>query len=146
MQVDFYQLSRDPLDKVVPLLAGKVVAAGAKLSIAVADDDRRQKLADALWAQPAPAFLANGMVGDGNAARQPILLGPDCSTANGATMTLLADGVWRETAEQFERAILLFDDTAIADARALWKQFSGRDDRQNRFFKQDDTGRWSIAG
>ena len=146
MQVDFYQLSRDPVERVVPLLAGKVLESGARLAIAARDEALRNRLSDALWAQDPPAFLANGMVGEAGADRQPILIGETCERTNDATMTLLADGEWREEAAAFERAILLFDDTATDAARDLWRKFAGRDNIERRFFKQDERGRWKLAG
>ena len=140
MQVDFYQLSRDPVERVVPLLAGKVLESGAR------DEALRNRLSDALWAQDPPAFLANGMASETGADRQPILIGETCERTNDATMTLLADGEWREEAVAFERAILLFDDTATDAARDLWRKFAGREDIERRFFKQDERGRWKLAG
>jgi DNA polymerase-3 subunit chi len=57
-------------------------------------------LADSLWA--ADGFLANGMAEEPHADQQPILLSVDCIAPNGATMVLLADGVWREEATGFD--------------------------------------------
>lgn len=146
MQVDFYQLSRDPVERVVPLLAQKVLTSGARLSIAVRDDAMAQQLSDALWAREAPAFLAHGRVGDPHDARQPILLGPECSAANGATMALIADGEWRDEATMFARVMLLFDTGATDAARALWRRFAADEAMTARFFRQDDRGAWTIAG
>ena len=39
MKVDFYQLSRDPADKVVPLLARNTLKAGERLLVVSADDE-----------------------------------------------------------------------------------------------------------
>ena len=146
MQVDFYQLTRDPVEKVVPLLAEKVLASGARLSIAVRGEGAAEALSGALWAREAPAFLANGIAGGAHDARQPILLGAECSTANGATMTLLADGEWREEAAAFARAILLFDSAATEAARALWRRFAADETVTARFFRQDERGAWKLAG
>ncbi len=146
MQVDFYQLSRDPVERVVPLLAGKVLESGARLSIAARDEGLRTRLSEALWAQDPPAFLAHGVAGAPHAARQPILIGESCDRANDAAMALLADGEWREDAAAFARAMLLFGDGATGAARELWRGFAGRDDIERRFFKQDERGRWKLAG
>ncbi len=58
-------------------------------------------------------------------------------------MSALADGEWREEALGFERTFLLFDNSRIDDARALWRVLAARDDVDNRFWKQDENGRWS---
>ena len=56
---------------------------------------------------------------------------------------MVADGEWREEALAFERSFLLFDDGRIDDARTIWRALAAREDVDNRFWKQDDRGRWS---
>lgn len=146
MQVDFYQLSRDPVERVVSLLAGKVLESGARLSIAARDPVLRERLSEALWAADPPAFLAHGMAGEDHAERQPILIGETCDRTNQASMVLLADGEWHEDATRFERAMLLFGESATEAARELWRSFAGRENIERRFFKQDERGRWKLAG
>ena len=146
MQIDFYQLARDPVEKVVPLLAAKVLETGARLGIAAKDEALRERLSDALWSHAPPSFLANGMAQGAQAQRQPILLADDCSFPNGAEMVMLADGQWRPEAERFSRIFLLFDESATEAAREQWRAFAGREGIERRFFKQDDRGRWTLAG
>jgi hypothetical protein len=56
---------------------------------------------------------------------------------------MVADGEWREEALGFARVFLLFDNSRIDDARALWRTLAAREDVDNRFWKQDENGRWS---
>ena len=140
MRVDFYQLSRDPLDKVVPLLANKVLDSGARLLIVAADAEQRQNLSAALW--KADGFLANGMADAAHAERQPILLAGTCAAANRATIVLLADGEWYEEAGGFERAMLLFDVEQTQAARDLWQVLGARNGLERRIFKQTPQGAW----
>lgn len=142
MRVDFYQLSRDPVERVAALLAGKAVQAGLRVVIVCSDAGRRQAISDALWAQDGAAFLAHGMAGEEHEARQPILLSPACEAPNGATMAIIADGQWRPEAESFDRALLLFDAAATDAARDLWRLLAPREDIDNRIFKQGDGGGW----
>lgn len=139
-QIDFYQLSRDPVERVVPLLAAKAVEGGARLLIVHVDAAARGTLAEALWARE-NHFLANGEAGTPHAERQPVLLSANCEAANGARMAILADGDWREAAGAFDRAILLFAPEQTDTARGLWSQLSGRD-HTLRIFKQGDGGGW----
>lgn len=92
MRVDFYQLSGDPIETVVPLLAAKAVEGGGRLLVVSADPDRRAALSQALGERE-DAFLAHGEAGDAYAARQPVLLAESCDAANGARMVLIADGL-----------------------------------------------------
>lgn len=137
MQVDFYQLSRDPIERVVPLLAAKATEGGARLLVVHGDAAARAPLSDALWAREG-AFLANG---EDHAARQPILLSATCAASNGAAIAILADGEWREEAAGFERAILLFGPEQTETARALWGTLTGNG-HALRIFKQGESGGW----
>lgn len=141
MRVDFYQLSRDPVEKVVALLAGKVLDAGSRLLIVAESAETRPALSQALW--KADGFLANGMADEPHAERQPILLSGDCCVAaNAAAMVLLADGIWREEATGFERTMLLFDSSRTDAARKLWVELKAREDMEPRIFKQTASGTW----
>ncbi len=146
-RVDFYQLSRDPVERVVAVLAGKVLESGERLLVVCAGAGRRQAISDALWAAAGrdnrPVFLAHGMVGEPDATRQPILLTGDCEAANGATMAILADGQWHDEADRFARTMLLFDAAAAGDARELWRGLAAREDIDNRIFKQREDGGWA---
>lgn len=139
-QIDFYQLSRDPVERVVPLLAAKVLDGGGRLLVASGDAAQRAALAEALWAREG-TFLANGEADAPHAARQPVLLSESCDGANGATTILIADGAWRARAAAFERAILLFAADQTAEARTLWSELSASG-HTLRIFKQGDAGGW----
>lgn len=140
MQVDFYQLSRDPVDRVVPLLAGKVLDSGERLLVVTRDAEQRQTLSRALW--DAEAFLAHGMADLPHAERQPILLSDSCAALNGARMALIADGRWREEAAEFARVFLLFDEAGTVAARELWQVMAARAGVKRRIFKQTPRGSW----
>lgn len=140
MQVDFYQLSRDPVERVIPLLAAKVLESSARLLVVSADAAQRAALSQALWAREG-AFLAHGEAGEPHAGRQPILLASGCDAENGATIVLIADGIWREQAAAFARAILLFGADRTGEARQLWSAL-GAQGHELRIFKQRDEGGW----
>ena len=140
MRVDFYQLSRDPVEKVVAQLAGKVLGSGARLLVVATGQEVRQTLSQALWA--ADGFLAHGMAGEPHAERQPILLSDSCAAPNRAAMVLLADGIWREEAVAFDRAMLLFDAQGTERARKLWREMTARESVEPRIFKQTAGGAW----
>ena len=106
-----------------------------------AQDEQRAAISRALWEAKPEAFLANGEAAAPHAERQPILLSNDCQPVNGARYAVLADGVWREQAEQFERAFLLFGEAGIEGARATWRQFDGREDVERSYYAQED-GKW----
>ena len=141
MQLDFWQLSRDPVERVVALIAERTRVAGEKLLVVAESEAQRAAIGRSLWEANPEAFLANGDAAAPHAERQPILLSAECQPANGARYAVLADGVWRAEAEQFERAFLLFGDAAVEAARATWRQFDGREDVTRNYYAQED-GKW----
>lgn len=144
-RVDFYRLTRDPAERVLPTIAAKILGSDARLLIVSADAAQRRRLDEALWTVQPASFLPHGDAGSADAAIEPILLAPDLGSEpeNGATHVMLADGVWRDEALAFDRAFLLFDNSRIDDARATWRALATKDGVEPHFWKQDDRGRWS---
>lgn len=142
MQVMFYELSRDPAHAVVPLLARRIVETGGRVLVVSADDKQRGAISAALWSHRPEGFLANGQAGEGNEDRQPILLSDIPDPANGARFLVIADGVWCEGEEPFERTFYLFDDQTRAQAREVWRDLRGQEGVKKEYWAQED-GRWT---
>lgn len=141
MRVDFYQLSRDPAELVVPLLARASLQAGERLLVVSGDGDVLSRIDKALWERLPDAFLAHGRADNDHAARQPILLSDQPAAANDARFLALADGLWRDEAASFDRVFFLFDNAALDGARACWRMLGEREGVERRFWKQDG-GKW----
>ena len=141
MRVDFYLLSRDPVELALPRIARSVKSAGKRLLVVSSDSEQRAAIDSALWEQFPEDFLAHGNAGQAHAERQPVLLADNCSAENGATFAALADGSWRDEAFGFERVFLFFDRSTIDDARSCWRMLGERDDVERHFWKQEG-GRW----
>ena len=144
MRVDFYQLSRDPVETALPLLARATLSAGERMLVVSADEAQRSRIGACLWSL-ADNFLANGHADKPHAERQPVLLSGRVEPVNGARFLALADGIWREGTEGFARTFLLFDDTTLDAARGTWRMLKGREGTERHFWKQDG-GRWTEAG
>jgi DNA polymerase-3 subunit chi len=143
MQVDFYQLSRDPAETALALIAGKVLDSGQRLLVVADDSALRQRVSQALWERK-DSFLAHGDASGGHAARQPILLADSVAPANAARFIAFADGRWREEGLGFDRVFLLFDESSLEAARATWRSLDGREGVERRYWRQDE-GRWVQA-
>jgi len=141
MRVDFYQLSRDPAETVIPLLAANTLKAGERLLVVSGDDAQLAAVSKALWSHAPESFLAHGASGSPHDLRQPVLLSDRPEAANGARFLALADGAWRSEAESFDRVFLLFGEAALDGARACWRMLGEREDAERRFWKQDG-GKW----
>ncbi|AWW75299.1 DNA polymerase III subunit chi [Erythrobacter sp. KY5] len=141
MKVDFWQLSRDPVDKVVALIAQRVLDSGERLLVVSKHAEQREAISRTLWKAGPESFLANGEASAAGADRQPILLAEACEPANAASHVIFADGQYREPTG-FERAFLLFDDQTVQAARETWKSLDGTDGLERAFFRQD-RGKWN---
>ncbi|MCP5396518.1 MAG: DNA polymerase III subunit chi [Sphingomonadaceae bacterium] len=142
MRVDFYLLSRDPAEKVVPQLAAATRKAGERLLVVGQDSELLAKVDRALWEAKPEAFLAHGVMGEGHEERQPILLSQSSDAANGARYVVLADGLWREEALGYDRAFLLFSEEQRQDARGYWRQLDQHQGVERNFWSQE-SGRWA---
>jgi DNA polymerase-3 subunit chi len=145
MQVDFYHLTRMPLERALPQIAAKVVGSGARLLIVAADEDQRTALDRLLWNYAPDSFLPHAQLGSAADDRQPILIAPDVNAANRARNIALVDGEWRDAALDFDRAFHFFDEDHIRPARAAWKDLAARDGIERRYWKQNEAGRWEQA-
>ncbi|RKF23175.1 DNA polymerase III subunit chi [Altericroceibacterium spongiae] len=141
MQVDFWQLSEDPVERVIPLIARRTRQAGEKLLVVSSMGEQLEKIDRSLWEMIPDAFLAHGYAHASHAARQPLLLSQECTAPNAAQFIAFADGQWREEALQFDRAFLLFGDEQLEHARDCWRMLGKRKELQRRFWKQEN-GKW----
>jgi DNA polymerase-3 subunit chi len=144
MKLDFWQYTDDPLEKVVTLIAKRVLGEGARLLVVSEDAEQRAAIARALWQAGPESFLANGEADAPGGADQPILLSAEPAASNGASHLILADGVFRDT-PGFARVFLLFPPDAAPAARAAWRAQDGREDVERAYFAQED-GRWVKKG
>ena len=141
MRVGFYLAGTQPVERVLPLIARAAKKAGQRMLVVAAEPNLLDRLDAALWEQFPEDFLAHGRADAAHAGRQPVLLSADCAAANGATLVALADGRWRDEAEQFDRALLFFDEAGRAAARETWRLFDQRED-VTREFHELEGAKW----
>jgi DNA polymerase-3 subunit chi len=141
VRVDFYQLSRDPVETALPLIARATLQAGERLLVVSADEAQLGRIDELLWTKLPESFLAHGRAGGQHDARQPILLAGDTTATNAANYLALADGQWRDPGEAFSRVFYLFDDATLQGARDCWRMLGTRDGIERRFWKQGG-GKW----
>ena len=138
MIVDFYHLTRSPLERVLPSICEKVLAAGERLLV-VAEPALLARIDEQLWSYSKESFLPHGLE---RGERQPVELSAEPVAGNGATNLALADGRWREEALGFSRAFYFFDAAHLDEARDVWRRLRGKEGVEPRYWKQDENGRW----
>jgi len=139
MQVDFYQLTRDPAEKVLPFIAQRVLDGKGRLLIVSDESVQLDAISSSLWSAKADSFLAHAKAGEGDDALQPILLSEKIEASNGARFVAIADGNWRPVEWNFDRVFYLFPPNRTDNARAAWRSLGEAVER--RYWKQDG-GKW----
>lgn len=144
VQVDFYHLTADPIERVLPRIAERVLETGGRLLVVSGDEGLAARLDQHLWNYTPESFLPHGRAGEEGEAEQPVLIAASIAIppANGARAVALADGVWRDEALDFDRAFHFFDDVTVEAARAAWRTLGGREGVERNFWKRDEEGRW----
>jgi len=138
MQVDFYQLSDDPVERVLPAIAQKLLDQGDRLLVIDGRPGHLDRLSRALWEWKPESFLAHGLAGGEDEAMQPVLLSAEGGPpANAARHIAMTDGQWRDEALGYDRAFFFFDEQTLEAARACWRMVKGRDGVEPRFWRQD---------
>jgi DNA polymerase-3 subunit chi len=129
-EVLFYHLERRGLDDALPGLIEKTLERGWRALIKTESADRAASLDTLLWTYNDNTFLPHAQMGDGEAARQPVLITVEDGNANNANVLFLVGGAappdWSgEATNSLTRIVLMFDGrdaAALAAARAAWKE------------------------
>src|SRR5215471_18070793 len=109
-EIVFYQLQRQPLERVLPTLIEKSLERGLRVVVQAASEERVEALEAHLWTWRDDSFLPHGTWREAEAAQQPILLTVSDHNPNGATVRFLVDGaLMPENVAAYERVVLLFD-------------------------------------
>lgn len=146
----FYHLTRSPVERLLPVLIGKSLAAGWRVELRGADAERLSWLDGQLW--QGDGFLPHGLAGGPHDARQPVLLtlagpqGAGQGAANDPACLMVLDGADVAPAEcdRLERVCIIFDggDTgAVSRARDQWKMLS--DAGVNAEYWSEESGQWA---
>lgn len=142
--IAFYHLQRSPLEKVLPKLLEKTLAAGKRAVVRTGSAARAEALATTLWTYDPGGWLPHGTAQDGDADEQPIWLTETDENVNGAAFLFLTDGATSDELERYERCFDLFDGndaTAVAAARERWKTHKAAGHALT-YWQQSEAGAW----
>jgi len=152
-EVLFYHLERRSLDDVLPGLIERTLERGWRALVRTESAERADAVDTRLWTYDDQSFLPHAQAGDGDPARQPVLITVEEGNPNGANVLFLVGGAappaWDgDAAKGFTRIVLLFDGrdpTALEKARAAWKdaKAAGHD---VTYWKESSTGKWEKQG
>jgi DNA polymerase-3 subunit chi len=119
MDVWFYHLTSQPLEKALPILLERSIDKGWTAVVQMTTQERLEALDAFLWNAGEESFLPHGTYREPTAADQPVLLTDRDHNPNAATVRFLIDRApMPEAVEQYDRVVLLFDggdDEAVAE-------------------------------
>ena len=121
----FYHLERTELERALPPLLEKCLQRGWRALVRGGSLERLESLDTTLWTWRDESFLPHAREGEGDAARQPVLLTASGGNPNGAKALFLIDGAEPGDLSGFERTCLMFDgrdEAALEKARSRWKE------------------------
>ena len=124
-EIGFYHLQATPLERALPKLLERGLAAGFRIVVMAGSAERVEHLDGLLWTYDDASFLPHGSQREGQAERQPIWLTEREENPNGAEMLVLTDGAVSAQLPLFRRCLDLFDgrdEAAVAAARERWRQ------------------------
>jgi DNA polymerase-3 subunit chi len=149
----FYHLERRGLDETLPPLVEKTRERGWRALIRADSAERASAIDNRLWTYRDQSFLPHALEGEGEAARQPVLITVEENNANNADVLFLVGGAvpssWdgAETSG-FARIVVMFDGRdpdMLGAARAAWKdaRAAGHD---VTYWKETPGGKWEKQG
>ena len=148
-EIVFYQLQRQPLERVLPTLIEKSLERGWRVIVQAASEERVEALDAQLWIFRDDSFLPHGTWREAEASEQPILLTLDGDNPNGAAVRFLIDGApLPADASSYQRLVLLFDGDdadAVVAARERWTAAKGQG-FDVTYWQTDERGRWQRKG
>ena len=145
----FYHLERRGLDDVLPGLVEKTLERGWRAIVRAESAERAQAIDNLLWTYDDRTFLPHAQAGDGDSARQPVLITVEDGNPNGAQVLFLVGGAeppqWNaEITKSLARIVLMFDgrdQAAVQSARVSWRNAreAGHD---VTYWKETPAGKW----
>src|SRR5260221_6972249 len=88
----FYHLERRSLDDVLPGLIERTLQRGWRAVIKTESAERAEAVDTLLWTYGERTFLPHAQTGDGDPARQPVLITLENQNPNGANVLFLVGG------------------------------------------------------
>lgn len=149
VEISFYHLQMQPLEKVLPVLLERSIAREWNVVVQTRTEERCIALNEALWTYSDESFLPHGMARDGDAEFQPIYLTHGTENPNDAQVRFFVESaevapVLAAADGAYERLVLMFDgndEAELAQARGQWKTLKATGAALS-YFQQNDDGRW----
>src|SRR5438309_10780478 len=104
-EIGFYHLQATPLERALPKLLERGLAAGFRIVVLAGSGERVDHLDAALWTYDDASFLPHGSRRDGRPERQPVWLTASDENPNLADMLVLTDGAASTRLAEYRRCL-----------------------------------------
>jgi DNA polymerase-3 subunit chi len=148
MEIWFYHLTRQKLERTLPTLLERSVQRGWKAVVQASSEARMNALDDLLWTYSDDGFLAHGTERDGDAHLQQVWLTTGADNPNDAKVRFFVEDAEIApviaVSANYDRVILMFDgndEAELQGARKQWKVLKDQG-RDLSYWKQSDSGGW----
>jgi len=120
----FYQLRHSNLTQALLGILPKALERGMRAHILCASQERMADLNMRLWTEDPNSFLPHGIVGEGEANHQPVLLSiTNNMPANDAKLLILTDGADTAQPDLYDLICVMLDggdEAALVAGRSIW--------------------------
>lgn len=148
MEIWFYHLTRQPLERALPLLLERSLARGWKAVVQAQTQERIQTLDEFLWTYSEESFLGHGTAADGDGELQHVYLTTGSENPNGSQVRFFIEGAQiapvLDQGGKYDRVILMFDgnnEQELFAARAQWKVLKEKS-LELSYWQQTEAGSW----
>ena len=143
-EISFYQIRRQPVERVLLRLLEKALAGGERAVVRLAGEAEAGVFDTALWTVDPDSFLPHGSANSKHPEAQPVYLTDGEDNPARAAFAFILPGAPAGGLEDFKRVFFLFDGDAQAEvtaARTHWRNLKGGDAKLT-YWAQSETGRW----
>lgn len=144
-EVSFYQVMDSvpaSVDATLPALLEKVLKAGKNVVIKCPNEERMERIDDALWSYKNASFMPHGTMEDDFKNQQPIYLTTKDENPNEADVLILVSGAASEDFSSYGRVLDMFEasDVQKTNARKRWSDLKNKGYPLTYFAYEE--GRW----
>lgn len=139
MQIVGYHHSISPIEKVLPKLLEKVLAAKHRVVVMAESADQLNTIDQFLWTYSKSELLPHGTEEDGNPHLQPIWLTTNEENPNNADVLVVVGSKQPRHINQFEKALILH--SSWTDDTTNWAQSCG----EFTLWSEQSQGGWTKA-
>ncbi len=149
MDVWFYHLTTQPLEKALPTLLERSIERGWTAVVQMSSQERLTSLDNFLWTYAEESFLAHGTAADGDPELQHVYLTTGPENPNEAEVRFFIESARvspvLDGSGVYERIVVMFDgnnDEELQAARAQWKELKAKE-LELSYWQQDENGAWA---